>query len=52
MCPREEINPRRLGLGHRQVKLCNTAKLMSGASSQECENTTEGGNNHEKKVMS
>lgn len=52
MCIREEINYRKLGLGYRQVKLCNIAEFMSGASSQECENTTEGGNRHGKKAMS
>lgn len=52
VCSREERNYRRLGLGHRHMKLCNTAEFMSGASSQECENTTEGGNRHGKKAMS
>lgn len=45
-------NYRRLGLGHRHMKLCNTTECMSGGGSQECENTTEGGNRHGNKVMS
>lgn len=52
MCPGEETDHRRPGLGHRQVKLSNKTEGMRGAGSQGCGNTTEGGNRHGKKESS
>lgn len=52
MCPGEETDHRRAGLGHRQVKLSHKTEAMRRAGSQGCGNTTEGRNRHRKKEPS
>jgi len=52
VCPEEETDHRRPGLGHMQVKLNNKTEAVRGAGSQGCGNTTEGANRHGKKEPS